>query len=157
MATLTLANPMAIWNKVKYLSFLPATACLAMAYSAESSIGEGHAQLFAVLSLILIIVTVPLTHYCMGKRKDHGFYFYHPFIGGNKYVLLQAIGWAFYSINALLCIVKLVVYSQIVANVTAHIPLSLPATGNIVALLFVISSFFYFESESLKEKENIPP
>jgi len=103
---------------------------------------------FIVIANISLCIAVPIT-YCMGGKIKHKQDFSHwqPFVGGRKFVWLQALAWTAYSFSLLLGLIC--VYFSM-----KRVPLMgvlLPSTGvvGIVSHLLVFLSLEYFEGHVL--------
>ncbi|KAF0696302.1 Aste57867_12935 [Aphanomyces stellatus] len=58
------------------------------------------ASLCIALALLLSALAMAVTH-AAGARKYQSYHLYQPFVGGNAFVLRQALGWTFFAIFAL--------------------------------------------------------
>eukprot|EP00002_Diphylleia_rotans_P003898 TRINITY_DN1276_c0_g2_i3.p1 TRINITY_DN1276_c0_g2~~TRINITY_DN1276_c0_g2_i3.p1 ORF type:complete len:947 (+),score=133.57 TRINITY_DN1276_c0_g2_i3:48-2888(+) len=57
------------------------------------------------VATVTLIVATPITHYLGGlKLYQHSFRVFMPFMGGRQFVLLQALGWTFYSVCVMLSV-----------------------------------------------------
>jgi len=94
----------------------------------------------SVVATFCMYMSAPITH-CLGGRKLKGFRAWQPFRGGSHFVLLQAFGWALYSI----CLMLTLIY--LVNRVTLAIDgmLSIIACAGCVSQFVISSSLGYFD------------
>lgn len=97
-----------------------------------------------VIGLLLILVSVPTTHWFVGRRRHrNAFAAFQPFVGGARFVVLQAISWAIYGLFTLGFI--WVCYKGAI-GLTNFVVSSLGLTGILVQLL-TIASIHYFSKK----------
>lgn len=98
-----------------------------------------------MIAIVLTIIAVPLTHWLSGSRQHRlkGYALWQPFVGGFRFVLLQAIAWSLYS--SVVLAVIFVGYRG-VKHIAIEALASLGAGGVLAQLLFLLSLHFFTAS-----------
>lgn len=112
-----------------------------------------------ILADCCFIGSTPITHAIGGKWKNYGKTFrgYQPFVGGKRFISLQAVGWFCYAISQLFAIFSIVSISS--GQQHKSIFLILTALLASFAEMLIIISLFYFEDDisgqsKIKPKDN---
>ena len=107
---------------------------------------HGWSRWLSIIAVSSATIAVPLTHGLAGVRK-HGageYHFFQPFVGGYRYVLLQCVGWAVYTLVLLGAIYILVLGTRRVAlSVFASVGI-----GGVLAQALVLASLHFYASAS---------
>ena len=107
---------------------------------------HGWSRWLSIVAVLSATIAVPLTHGLAGVRK-HGsgeYHFVQPFVGGYRYVLLQCVGWAVYTLVLLGAVYILVLGTRRVAlSVLASVGI-----GGVLAQALVLASLHFYASAS---------
>eukprot|EP01102_Stenamoeba_stenopodia_P011565 TRINITY_DN3569_c0_g1_i1.p1 TRINITY_DN3569_c0_g1~~TRINITY_DN3569_c0_g1_i1.p1 ORF type:complete len:483 (+),score=64.09 TRINITY_DN3569_c0_g1_i1:310-1758(+) len=132
-------------------------------------------SVFALLATSFFLVAVPLTHGVAGKKKHSGYKAFQPFLGGSSYVFLQGLGWAIYSLSAMLAIYVIsrvfnyyssnpvpalpAEFAGVLSNEPQVVPyqglLASMTAGGFFSQCLVLISLFCFDPENAKSRSNI--
>ena len=105
-----------------------------------------YSRALSIAAVIAAMTAVPLTHGLAGIQKfgSDRYQFFQPFSGGFRYVVLQCLGWALYTIVLLSAIWILVVgVRRVAVSVVATV-----GVGGVLAQVLVLGSLHFYASAS---------
>ena len=105
-----------------------------------------YSRALSIAAVIAAMTAVPLTHGLAGVQRfgnDH-YQFFQPFSGGFRYVVLQCLGWALYTVVLLSAVWILVVgVRRVAVSVVASVGL-----GGVLAQVLVLGSLHFYACAS---------
>ena len=105
-----------------------------------------YSRALSIAAVIAAMTAVPLTHGLAGIQKfgSDRYQFFQPFSGGFRYVVLQCMGWAIYTLVLLSAIYILVVgVRRVAVSVVATV-----GVGGVLAQVLVLGSLHFYASAS---------
>ena len=105
-----------------------------------------YSRALSIAAVIAAMTAVPLTHGLAGIQKfgSDRYQFFQPFSGGFRYVVLQCLGWALYTLVLLGAIWILVVgVRRVAVSVVATV-----GVGGVLAQVLVLGSLHFYASAS---------
>eukprot|EP00128_Syssomonas_multiformis_P018233 Colp12_sorted_trinity150504_noHs@5996 len=143
------------WHNVGVMGLVIVSCAFPVCLWAENMMSHTPSKSvdLSLFAMFLVAVGVPLTHGVAGTRKwgNEGYTVFQPFAGGVKYVLLQAIGWALYSLTLLAFMA--VVYFGHERLVAFNGLLTSLGLGGFMSQIIILSSLAFYQQQRISRRQ----